>query len=160
MTANMNTDDIITAPAAELADKLAAGELTSVALTQAYLDRIAAVDGDINAFVHLNADEALAAAREGADALCVQGSQAGGHRSTHRVDAIPNDLSYVDLLREVRVVLLVGRAARLGWERMGVERVPAIACPHPSPNNLAARPWALDEIRSALGAALEVARGV
>lgn len=51
-----------------------------------------------------DADEALAAAREGADALCVQGSQAGGHRSTHRVDAIPNDLSYVDLLREVRSV--------------------------------------------------------
>ena len=52
----------------------------------------------------VDADEALAAAREGADALCVQGSQAGGHRSTHRVDAIPNDLSYVDLLREVRSV--------------------------------------------------------
>lgn len=51
-----------------------------------------------------DADEALAAAREGVDAICVQGSHAGGHRSTHRVDAIPNDHSYVDLLREVRSV--------------------------------------------------------
>ncbi|KNX39364.1 hypothetical protein VV01_10145 [Luteipulveratus halotolerans] len=54
-----------------------------------------------------DADEALAAVREGADALCVQGSQAGGHRGTHRVDSIPNDLSYVDLLREVRTVTTV-----------------------------------------------------
>ena len=37
----------------------------------------------------------------------MQGSQAGGHRSTHRVDAIPNDLSYVDLLREVRSITTV-----------------------------------------------------
>ncbi|AKU18904.1 hypothetical protein VV02_13140 [Luteipulveratus mongoliensis] len=52
-------------------------------------------------------DEALAAVRGGADALCVQGSQAGGHRSTHRVDAIPNDLSWLDLVREVRSVTTV-----------------------------------------------------
>ncbi len=49
--------------AAELADALAAGETTSVELTQAHLDRIAAVDGDIHAFLHVDAEGALAQAR-------------------------------------------------------------------------------------------------
>src|SRR6266545_7177497 len=39
--------------AAELADALAAGEVTSVELTQAHLDRIAAVDGAVHAFLHV-----------------------------------------------------------------------------------------------------------
>ena len=49
--------------AAELADALAAGETTSVELTQAHLDRIAAVDGDVHAFLHVDAEGALAQAR-------------------------------------------------------------------------------------------------
>ncbi len=48
---------------AALADALASGETTSVELTQAFLDRIAAVDGAINAFLHVDAEGALAAAR-------------------------------------------------------------------------------------------------
>ncbi|GAA4691669.1 Asp-tRNA(Asn)/Glu-tRNA(Gln) amidotransferase subunit GatA [Nocardioides conyzicola] len=48
--------------AAELADALAAGETTSVELTQAYLDRIAAVDGAVHAFLHVDAEGALAQA--------------------------------------------------------------------------------------------------
>ena len=48
--------------AAELAAKLAAGEVTSVEVTRAHLDRIAAVDPGINAFLHIDADGALAAA--------------------------------------------------------------------------------------------------
>ncbi|RNL65209.1 Asp-tRNA(Asn)/Glu-tRNA(Gln) amidotransferase subunit GatA [Nocardioides marmoriginsengisoli] len=48
--------------AAELADLLAAGETTSVAITQACLDRIAAVDTDIHAFLHVDAEGALAQA--------------------------------------------------------------------------------------------------
>ncbi|HEV7741627.1 MAG TPA: Asp-tRNA(Asn)/Glu-tRNA(Gln) amidotransferase subunit GatA [Pseudolysinimonas sp.] len=47
--------DLIRLPAHELADKLASGEVSSVEATQAHLDRIAAVDGDIHAFLHLNA---------------------------------------------------------------------------------------------------------
>jgi len=50
------------ATAAQMADALAAGEVTSVELTQAHLDRIAAVDGDVHAFLHINAEEALATA--------------------------------------------------------------------------------------------------
>ena len=46
--------DIITLSAAALAEKLASGELSSVDATQAHLDRIAAVDADIHAFLHVN----------------------------------------------------------------------------------------------------------
>ncbi|MDN5893309.1 MAG: Asp-tRNA(Asn)/Glu-tRNA(Gln) amidotransferase subunit GatA [Nocardioides sp.] len=49
---------------AELADALAAGETTSVELTQAHLDRIAAVEGAIHAFLHVDAAGALAQAAE------------------------------------------------------------------------------------------------
>ncbi|MDP3969658.1 MAG: Asp-tRNA(Asn)/Glu-tRNA(Gln) amidotransferase subunit GatA [Nocardioides sp.] len=59
--------DWTTRTAAELADALAAGEVTSVELTQAHLDRIAAVDGSaiegVHAFLHVDAEGALAAAR-------------------------------------------------------------------------------------------------
>src|SRR5690242_2085152 len=49
--------------AAELADALAAGETTSVEITQAHLDRIAAVDGAVHAFLHVDAEGALAQAK-------------------------------------------------------------------------------------------------
>ena len=41
----------------------ASGETTSVEITQAFLDRIAAVDGEVHAFLHVDAEGALAAAR-------------------------------------------------------------------------------------------------
>jgi aspartyl-tRNA(Asn)/glutamyl-tRNA(Gln) amidotransferase subunit A len=47
-------NDIIRLAAAELADRLAEGELSSVEATQAHLDRIAEVDGDVHAFLHVN----------------------------------------------------------------------------------------------------------
>ncbi len=49
--------------ASELAGALTAGETTSVEVTAAYLDRIAAVDDAVHAFLHVDADGALAAAR-------------------------------------------------------------------------------------------------
>ncbi|UFU07724.1 Asp-tRNA(Asn)/Glu-tRNA(Gln) amidotransferase subunit GatA [Ruania halotolerans] len=56
--------DLTRLSAASLADRLRAGEVSSVEATQAHLDRIAAVDGDVHAFLHVNADEALAAAAD------------------------------------------------------------------------------------------------
>ncbi|NLZ58163.1 MAG: Asp-tRNA(Asn)/Glu-tRNA(Gln) amidotransferase subunit GatA [Corynebacterium sp.] len=48
--------------AAELAGLIHSREVTSREVTQAHLDRIAAVDGDINAFLHVGEEAALAAA--------------------------------------------------------------------------------------------------
>jgi aspartyl-tRNA(Asn)/glutamyl-tRNA(Gln) amidotransferase subunit A len=45
--------------AAHMAQALAAGEVTSVELTQAHLDRIAEVDGRVHAFLHVDAEGAL-----------------------------------------------------------------------------------------------------
>jgi len=50
--------DLIRLSAADLASKLSSGEVSSVEATQAHLDRIAAVDGDIHAFLHVS-DHAL-----------------------------------------------------------------------------------------------------
>jgi aspartyl-tRNA(Asn)/glutamyl-tRNA(Gln) amidotransferase subunit A len=62
-------------PASELADRLAAGDVSAVEATQAHLDRIAAVDGGrdadgraegpgVHAFLHIAAERALADAAE------------------------------------------------------------------------------------------------
>ncbi len=56
--------DITTASAADIADALADGRTTSVEVTQAHLDRIGAVDEKLNAFLHVDADGALATAAE------------------------------------------------------------------------------------------------
>ncbi len=55
--------DFIRRTASELAEALASGETTSVEVTQAHLDRIADVDGALHAFLHVDGDGALAAAR-------------------------------------------------------------------------------------------------
>ncbi|MBN9176263.1 MAG: Asp-tRNA(Asn)/Glu-tRNA(Gln) amidotransferase subunit GatA [Microbacterium sp.] len=55
--------EIIRLTAAELAASLAAGEVSSVEATQAHLDRIAAVDGDVHAFLHVS-DHALDVAED------------------------------------------------------------------------------------------------
>ncbi|WP_147917798.1 Asp-tRNA(Asn)/Glu-tRNA(Gln) amidotransferase subunit GatA [Ruania zhangjianzhongii] len=68
--------DLTRLTAADLAAKLAAGEVSSVAATQAHLDRIAAVDGAVHAFLHVNTDEALTAAAE-VDARRAAGEELG-----------------------------------------------------------------------------------
>ena len=55
--------DLIRLTAAELSDKLRAGEVSSVEATQAHLDRIAAVDGDVHAYLHVS-DHALEVAAD------------------------------------------------------------------------------------------------
>ena len=55
--------ELLRRTAADLADALASGETTSVELTETHLDRIAAVDGDVHAFLHVDREGALAQAR-------------------------------------------------------------------------------------------------
>jgi aspartyl-tRNA(Asn)/glutamyl-tRNA(Gln) amidotransferase subunit A len=55
--------DLTRASAAELADALASKQISSVEVTQAHLDRIDAVDGEVHAYLHVDAEGALAAAR-------------------------------------------------------------------------------------------------
>lgn len=50
--------------AAQMANALAKGEITSLELTQAHLDRIAAVDGQVKAFLHVDSEGALAQAKD------------------------------------------------------------------------------------------------
>ncbi len=56
--------DLTRLSAAELAGHLRAGEVSSVEATQAHLDRIAAVDGAVHAFLHVSADDALQTAAD------------------------------------------------------------------------------------------------
>ena len=55
--------DLVRQDAATLSRALSAGDITSVELTRACLDRISAVDGTIHAFLHVDTDAALATGR-------------------------------------------------------------------------------------------------
>ncbi|MFF3856572.1 Asp-tRNA(Asn)/Glu-tRNA(Gln) amidotransferase subunit GatA [Micromonospora sp. NPDC002575] len=55
--------DLTKLTAVELAGLVADGQTSAVEVTRAHLDRIAAVDDRVNAFLHVDADGALAAAR-------------------------------------------------------------------------------------------------
>ncbi|MFG1842241.1 Asp-tRNA(Asn)/Glu-tRNA(Gln) amidotransferase subunit GatA [Micromonospora sp. NPDC049175] len=55
--------DLTRMTATEIATLVAGGETSAVEVTQAHLDRIAAVDDRVHAFLHVDSDGALAAAR-------------------------------------------------------------------------------------------------
>ncbi len=54
--------ELITKTAAELGRAIASGEVSSVEVTRAHLERIAAVDDRVRAYLHVDTDKALAAA--------------------------------------------------------------------------------------------------
>ncbi|MDM7856539.1 Asp-tRNA(Asn)/Glu-tRNA(Gln) amidotransferase subunit GatA [Cellulomonas alba] len=78
----MSTPDLTRLSAAALADRLAAGDVSSVDATQAHLDRIAAVDGAVHAFLHVSAEQALDTARD------VDGRRARGEE-LHALAGVP-----------------------------------------------------------------------
>ncbi|EWS83048.1 Asp-tRNA(Asn)/Glu-tRNA(Gln) amidotransferase subunit GatA [Brachybacterium phenoliresistens] len=78
----MSTTDPIRLSAIDQARALREGELSSEELTRAHLDRIAAVDGDLNAFLHVSEAEALATARE------VDAARAAGEE-LHELAGVP-----------------------------------------------------------------------
>jgi len=58
------TAELVRLSAFDLSQALASGELSSVEIVEAHLQRIADVDATIHAFLHVDADGALAAARD------------------------------------------------------------------------------------------------
>ncbi len=92
--------------AAEMAAALEAGETTSVALTQAHLDRIASVDGAVHAFLHVDAEGALAQAAE-SDARRAAGSPASP------LDGVP--IAVKDVLATTGLPTTCGSRILEGW---------------------------------------------
>ncbi|MDR2619892.1 MAG: Asp-tRNA(Asn)/Glu-tRNA(Gln) amidotransferase GatCAB subunit A, partial [Propionibacteriaceae bacterium] len=66
----------MTATAAELGQRIARREVSSVAVVQAHLEQIAAVEGDVHAFLSVDAERALAQAAS-VDARIAAGEQLG-----------------------------------------------------------------------------------
>ncbi|MEU3191653.1 Asp-tRNA(Asn)/Glu-tRNA(Gln) amidotransferase subunit GatA [Streptomyces sp. NPDC006992] len=70
------SEELITLTAAELAARIASGEVTAVEATEAHLARIGAVDEKVNAFLYVDREGALARARE-VDAKRERGEKLG-----------------------------------------------------------------------------------
>ena len=71
----MTADEVVRLSAADIAARIAAGELSAVEVAQAHLDRIAAVDERVHAFLHVDTEGALA------DRIGVAGGLEGAGRS-------------------------------------------------------------------------------
>ncbi|HET8561959.1 MAG TPA: Asp-tRNA(Asn)/Glu-tRNA(Gln) amidotransferase subunit GatA [Marmoricola sp.] len=92
--------------AAGLAEALAAGETTSVELTRAHLDRIAAVDGPVHAFLEVDADGAIAQA-QASDERRASGSPASP------LDGVP--IAVKDVLATRGLTTTCGSRILRGW---------------------------------------------
>jgi aspartyl-tRNA(Asn)/glutamyl-tRNA(Gln) amidotransferase subunit A len=92
--------------ASEMAAKLAAGETTSVALTQAHLDRIAAVDTDVHAFLYVDTEGALA------QAAAVDAKRAKGEKLSP-LAGVP--LALKDVMAQKGVPTTCGSKILEGW---------------------------------------------
>ena len=92
--------------AADMAAKLVAGEITSVALTQAHLDRIAAVDTDVHAFLHIDTEGALA------QAAAVDAKRAKGEKLSP-LAGVP--LALKDVMAQKGIPTTCGSKILEGW---------------------------------------------
>jgi len=97
---------VIRNSAAEMAAKLSSGETTSVALTQAHLDRIAAVDTDVHAFLFVNTEGALA------QAAAVDAKRAAGEKLSP-LAGVP--LALKDVMTQKGVPTTAGSKILEGW---------------------------------------------
>ncbi len=97
---------MINKTAAQMADALAKGETTSVELTQAHLDRVAEVDGQVKAFLHVDSEGALAQAKD------VDARRAKGEKLS-AIAGIP--LALKDVLAQKGVPTTAGSKILQGW---------------------------------------------
>jgi aspartyl-tRNA(Asn)/glutamyl-tRNA(Gln) amidotransferase subunit A len=100
-------NEIIRSDAATLAAKVAAKELSSVEITQAYLDQIAATDDRYGAFLHVAADEALSAA------AAVDATVAAGEPLPSALAGVP--LALKDVFTTVDMPTTCGSKILEGW---------------------------------------------
>ena len=98
---------MIKTTASEMSLALAKGEITSVALTQQHLDRIADVDKKVKAFLHIDTDSALA------QAAAVDADRAAG-KVLGPLAGVP--LALKDVLAQEGVPTTAGSKILQGWE--------------------------------------------
>ncbi|HWC78918.1 MAG TPA: Asp-tRNA(Asn)/Glu-tRNA(Gln) amidotransferase subunit GatA [Pseudonocardiaceae bacterium] len=101
------SDDLTRFTAAELAAKIQAKEVSSVEVTQAHLDRIAKVDGQVHAFLHVDAERALNAAR------AVDEEVAAGRPAASPLAGVP--LALKDVLTAQGMPTTCGSKMLEGW---------------------------------------------
>jgi aspartyl-tRNA(Asn)/glutamyl-tRNA(Gln) amidotransferase subunit A len=97
---------MIRSSASEMVTALAKGEVTSVALTQLHLDRIASVDKDVHAFLHIDTEGALA------QASAVDAKRAKGEKLSP-LAGVP--LALKDVLAQKGVPTTCGSKILEGW---------------------------------------------
>ncbi|CAB4587930.1 MAG: Asp-tRNA(Asn)/Glu-tRNA(Gln) amidotransferase subunit GatA [Actinobacteria bacterium] len=98
---------MINKTAAEMSNALAKGEVTSVALTKAHLDRIADVDPKVKAFLHVDNENALA------QAAAVDADRAAG-KALGPLAGVP--LALKDVLAQKGVPTTAGSKILQGWK--------------------------------------------
>jgi aspartyl-tRNA(Asn)/glutamyl-tRNA(Gln) amidotransferase subunit A len=92
--------------AAQMADALSKGEISSVELTQAHLDRIATIDGQVKAFLHVDTEGALAQAKD------VDARRKSGEKLSP-IAGVP--LALKDVLAQKGVPTTAGSKILQGW---------------------------------------------